>query len=398
MKVFTKRAKRINVKHLQQSLRFPVAVIFLLILLILLAEELLKQGLIFHFTIYDWALLCGGFLGLFLLEWLESRMYPRQLILPTRLLLIGVRIIFVAGIYQVDVTGSTLPIFAVVLYAMYFYFGSILTVLAFVLSMGIIVPSANALGVSVLEELAYIVFMLIFAGLIRYDDKIRLRNLDLYRELENYATHSTSFAKLDERNRISRDLHDNLGHYLVAVNIQLQKAMAYREINPEESDSAVQQAQLATTDAMKELRQTLNNMREMDDIRVPFHEELEKLVNGVEANGLPVELTLQGAVDGYSDLVLVTLRQAVVEGLTNIQKHAQASQAMLSIHFGKSRVQLTLKDDGAGFSPQKVDETRSFGLSGLRERVGLLGGELEIRSRKNKGTTLQIYIPRQLYM
>ena len=397
MKIFGKRAKRINFKYLEQSLRYPVAVIFLLILLILLAEDVFRQGFIKIFTVYDWALLGGGFLGLFLVEWLESRFYPRQLILPTRLLLIGVRIILVAGIYQADVTMSTLPVFAVVLYAMYFYFGAIPTILALALSMGIIVPSARGLGISVLEEAAYIIFMLIFAGLIRQDDKIRLRNLDLYRELENYASNSSSLAKLDERNRISRDLHDNLGHYLVAVNIQLQKAVAYREINMDESNAAVQQAQQATAEAMKELRQTLNNLREMDTVRGSFHEELERLVKGVEANGLSVALTIQGEEEGYSELVLVTLRQAVQEGLTNIQKHAQANQAELTINFGKKRIQFMLKDDGVGFSPKKVDETRSFGLRGLRERIALLGGEIAVKSRKNKGTTLQIVIPKQLY-
>ena len=397
MKAFRKRAKRINLKYLEQSLRYPVAVIFLLILLILLAEKILSQGLTEIFTVYDWALLGGGFLGLFLTEWLESRFYPRHLILPTRLLLVGVRIICVAGIYQADVTLSTLPVFAVVLYALYFYFGMVPTVLALVLSMGIIVPLANTLGINVLEEMAYMIFMLIFAGLIKHDDKIRLRNLDLYRELDNYASHSTSLAKLDERNRISRDLHDNLGHYLVAVNIQLQKAVAYREINAEESDTAIRQAQEATSEAMKELRQTLNNLREMEDDRVSFQEEVEKLVKGVEANGIPVTLTIQGDEEGYSDMVLVTLRQAVQEGLTNVQKHAQASGAELSIHFNRKRVQLILKDDGIGFSPKKVDATRSFGLHGLRERIDLLGGEMEIRSRKNKGTTIQIVIPKQLY-
>ena len=77
MKAFRKRAKRINLKYLEQSLRYPVAVIFLLILLILLAEKILSQELIEVFTVYDWALLGGGFLGLFLTEWLESRFYPR---------------------------------------------------------------------------------------------------------------------------------------------------------------------------------------------------------------------------------------------------------------------------------------------------------------------------------
>jgi signal transduction histidine kinase len=248
---------------------------------------------------------------------------------------------------------------------------------------------------NLVEQLAYMSVMILMAMEIKRDDRIRQRNLELMREVENFAANSSVLAKQEERNRISRDLHDRLGHQLVAINIQLQKAVAYREINAAESDQAVLAAQQANTEAIRELRQTLGNLREIDT-PTDFRTDLDKLIEGVRQNGLPVNYIIRGSEEDFSNLVLLTIRQAVQEGLTNAEKHARASHVDLTLVFDRRRVSLTLQDDGAGFSPDHLQKDGSFGLSGLRERVDLTRGKFRIDSKPGRGTTLKITIPRKL--
>jgi signal transduction histidine kinase len=383
-------------KYTEKSLRFPIAVIYILIIFLLAMNRLFQLGIVFRYAPVDWVLFGGGYLGLVVMELLESQIYPRRVHFFIAVLFLGLRAVLIAAIFRADIPMTSLPILAVLIYAIYFYSGLFLALCLFIASLVLMAPYAGEFGFNLIEETAYLGFMILFASQICRDDRIRRRNLDLYRELENYAENSTALVKQDERNRISRDLHDNLGHYLVGVNLQLQKAMAYREIDAAESDKAVQLAQEATAEAIKELRQTLTNLREIDD-QINFREDIQKLVDGVKANGLPVDVAFQGIEGGFSELVLVTLRQAVQEGLTNIEKHAQAKQVKLSIEFNRKQAELRLVDDGVGFSPAKVDESTSFGLSGLRQRVELVGGTLKIDSKSNKGTTLKVTIPRKFF-
>ena len=389
------KSSRSQSTYRTHSLRFPVAVIFILTIFALAVNRMFQEPQLFPWSQLDWLCFGGGYLGLVLAEMLEGKVYPRRLIFPVRLLLLGVRLIFILSIYWVDGGKTSLPIFSVFLYALYFHLGAVPTLLALAANIWALYVWSPVLHVNLGEQVAYTSILVLFASQIQHDDRIRMRNQELTRELENYAANSTSLAKQEERNRISRDLHDRLGHYLVAVNIQLQKAAAYREINPAESDQAVQQAQQATAEAIRELRQTLGNLREMD-APTDFRAELQKLIDGVQQNGLPVTLTIQGSEENYSDLVRLTLRQAVQEGLTNVEKHARASQVQLTLNFGRRWVNLTLQDDGVGFLPEQLDETSRYGLSGLRERVSLVRGSLKIESRVGKGTKLKISIPRKL--
>jgi signal transduction histidine kinase len=240
------------------------------------------------------------------------------------------------------------------------------------------------------------IYMFLFAIVIKHDDRTRLRNLDLYQELETYAGNTASIAKQDERNRISRELHDTLGHYLVGMNIQLQKAAAYREIDPEESYLAVEKAREASSDAMRELRQTLSNLREMEET-YDFKQEIEKMLSAVKENNLEVNFVYNGSPDGYSELVLTTLQRAVQEGLTNVQKHSQATQVDLRIDFNRREASLLLEDNGIGFSNRDREKDGHYGLNGLEERIDLVGGKIRIQSRKDKGTKIKINIPKRLF-
>lgn len=398
MKIAKLTRKKGNRKYRQRSLRFPVAFIFILLILLPVSGIYFVNGLFRTMAVIDVVIIFCGFLILLLMEWVESWYYPRKLSFFTRLLLLGIRIITIFAICWKDAVGVALPIIAMFFYTLYFYFGFFPTIFSLIGGLSFLMVNPTNLDLPMLDQSAwyYFIFMVLFSGLIKRDERNQSRNRELYRELEQYAAHSTSLAKQEERNRISRDLHDSLGHYLVAVNIQIQKATAFREINAAESDTALQQAQQATSDAIKELRNTLKDLREIND-SFDFLADIQALVDGAQNNGRSVELTIQGNEAEYSDLILITLRQMVQEGLTNIKKHAKASQVELNIAFGRKQVRLSLIDDGVGFSPGAVDDKESFGLKGISERVDLVGGKMTIKSKENAGTKLTLYLPKKGY-
>jgi signal transduction histidine kinase len=378
----------------ERSLRYPLAVIIILTIFTLAFNRLMEEGLVRTLTWFDWTLFGGGYLGLIAIELVEGGLHPRRPNMFLRLFLIGLRVLFITGIYRADPTRASLPIFSIALYAFYFYMGFIPLALIMIASTWFLADRATVYSFNLVEQVAYMTVMVLMAIEIKRDDRIRARNKELMREVENYAADSSVLAKQEERNRISRDLHDRLGHHLVAINIQLQKAVAYRQIDAVESDGAIEAARQANAEAILELRQTLGSLREID-APTDFRTELDKLIDGVRKNGLPVELTIRGSEEGFSNLVLLTLRQAVQEGLTNIEKHAHATQVTLTLAFERRWVYLTLRDNGVGFTTDHL-AGGGFGLKGLRERVNLVRGKLKIETKPGRGTTLKISIPKKL--
>jgi signal transduction histidine kinase len=97
---------------------------------------------------------------------------------------------------------------------------------------------------------------------------------------------------------------------------------------------------------------------------------------------------------------LITLYRAAQEGLTNVQKHAGANHAILQITLGEQEGKLRLHDDGKGFDPThlgngQITGEQGYGLQGVRERLELIGGTLQVESAPNGGTTLLAAAPKQ---
>jgi signal transduction histidine kinase len=125
---------------------------------------------------------------------------------------------------------------------------------------------------------------------------------------------------------------------------------------------------------------------------------LGELVERVDKTALSIDLTITGQETGYSRPVLMTLYRAAQEGLTNIQKYAQASHVTLDVHFGDTLAQLLLRDNGQGFSLQRLDQPeqkrQGFGLQGIRERIELVSGQMSLKSQPKHGTELSVTVPK----
>ena len=184
-------------------------------------------------------------------------------------------------------------------------------------------------------------------------------------------------AVAEERARIARELHDIVAH---AMSVMVLQVGAVRHMLPqtlEEGRDALGRVELAGRTALAEMRRLLGAMRrDGDDLELgpqPGLDALGSLVEDVKRAGLPVRLHVEGEPIPLPRAIDLSAYRIVQEGLTNALKHANASQADVTVCYRPDEVELKVADDGTG--PATTDGL-GHGLVGIRERVNIYGGEM----------------------
>lgn len=245
-----------------------------------------------------------------------------------------------------------------------------------------------------------LLFTLVFTLLIVSAEKARNRVQALAaelgaanRQLREYAVHAGELAVTRERNRLAREIHDSLGHYLTVVNVQIQAAQALETSDPARARAALDQARALTQAGLREVRESVAALRSspLDNRRLA--EALEVVVGEHRAAGLDCQFTILGTPRPLAPAAALTLYRAGQEGLTNVEKHARANRAALVVDFrSPGTVSLRVEDDGVGV-PENAGGPAGFGLLGLRERTQLLGGRVEVTRTPGAGFTLEVQVP-----
>ncbi len=207
-----------------------------------------------------------------------------------------------------------------------------------------------------------------------------------HRKLQAYAAQAEDLATTRERNRVAREIHDGIGHYLTVVKTQLDAAAAILPGQPDKAREAILKSAKLTGDALDDVRRSVGALR-TDATRPPLPEALQALVH--EA-GLPVTIRLAGQARPLAPGVEHALFRSAQEALTNIRKHAGATAAELCLDFAASgRVTLAVTDNGCGAAGAPA----GFGLVGIRERIEVIGGRVESGNRPGGGFTLTVEVP-----
>lgn len=212
-----------------------------------------------------------------------------------------------------------------------------------------------------------------------------------HQKLTAYAEQVAELATVEERNRLARDIHDSLGHYLTVIGIQLEKAAVVLRDDYDETLISIQNAKRMTDQALEDVRQSVGTLREKQP---PFalHNALKQLVENFRAAPFDITLSMKGDERIFTRQQLMTLYRAAQEGLTNVQKHACAQHVTLEVFLDREAARLTLTDDGVGIQDiQKM----GMGWRGLRERLELVSGRLDIESTPGQGTALHVHISRR---
>jgi two-component system, NarL family, sensor histidine kinase UhpB len=210
----------------------------------------------------------------------------------------------------------------------------------------------------------------------------------LERERRSSARRALS-AQEDERSRLARELHDEIGQALTAVAMQAERAA--------HSAPPSDQATLATIP--EAIRQTIDDVRRI--VRRLRPEALDDLglVNALislcrrmgQQSRSRIEPNLANNLPPTSPETELVIYRVAQEGLTNAVRHAEASKITLSLGAGDDHITLIVRDDGRGFDAPLTGDTA--GVSGMRERALLIGAQLEIRSHHGTGTEVRLDVP-----
>jgi signal transduction histidine kinase len=224
-----------------------------------------------------------------------------------------------------------------------------------------------------------------------YRDSLELQVAERTAELRELSAHRES-AREDERKHIARELHDELGQSLTALRMQ---AALLRVRFGAETAGLNEQVR-----AMTELvDRTIGVVRNVATSLRPtvldlgIGSALEWLVDEFRRHsGLDCSLTLALGDARLSESQAIAVFRIVQESLTNIARHADASESAVSLRCAALACELVVEDDGRGFEPSRV-RAQSFGLLGIRERVLSLGGQLSIASRPGGPTRIVAQLP-----
>jgi signal transduction histidine kinase len=210
-------------------------------------------------------------------------------------------------------------------------------------------------------------------------------------QVRGLAGHLLQAAE-DERRRISRELHDEAGQSMLflCLHLEMLEKKAPPELQPKlASARAVAQAIIV------EIRRIIADLSPSVLEQLGLPAAIRQLTSAFRKLH-PVKVTVRLAPwsGRLPHQVETTIYRVVQECYQNIAKHSQASHVNLSLRATDRLLELNVQDDGIGFEVESgVSQPRSFGLKGMRERLGLLGGRLEIRSNPGHGTAISVRLP-----
>ncbi len=198
----------------------------------------------------------------------------------------------------------------------------------------------------------------------------------------------------EERTRIAREIHDDLGQALTALKMDVIGLME-RTTDTAPAGAAIRERVLTTLDTtVKSVQRISAELRPsiLDDLGLAAAIESEAR-SFEERTGIECEVSLPEEAGRVSSVVATAVYRIIQESLTNVARHSNAARVELRVRFRESDVLVEVRDDGRGITAQEVGSARSLGLIGIRERAELVGGSARFEGIAGRGTIVSIRIP-----
>ncbi len=237
---------------------------------------------------------------------------------------------------------------------------------------------------NIAQATAAVVFVVVYVAAAQ-------RERDARQRAEALSAEVAQLAAANERNRMAREIHDTLGHYLTVIHVQLEAARAVIATDAERGMLAVTRAQALAKDGLTAVRQSVHALREEASVE-GVAEQIAALVDSVRDERFSATFTTSGTPRPVSAAVALALNRTTLEALTNVRKHADAAAVEIELaFFDNGRVQLRVHDDGKGAAESVTGS--GFGLKGIRERAEQLKGSASYRTAPSQGFTLYVELP-----
>ncbi len=229
------------------------------------------------------------------------------------------------------------------------------------------------------------------------EERVQSRTAELERsrqELRALIAVQESFQE-EERKRIARELHDELAQKLTVLKLQLASIMSMVSAKGTGLTQQIQDMNSLLSETINAVGQIAANLRPVLLDQLGLVTALRGLVEDFsERTKIECEFSVHPADLSVDSGLATPLYRMVQESLTNVARHAQATEVIVSLYRDPSgKITLDINDNGKGFANVDQSMRKSFGLIGMRERAALLGGEMKIHSQPGVGTSIEIVIP-----
>ncbi|MFD1990273.1 sensor histidine kinase [Paenibacillus nicotianae] len=385
-------------KHLIEiamELRKPVIIWVIIAYIGITLMEVLAHNRILHIVISHIGILCFIVVNWHLPRFIENKTWV-YFILQSIILIISAS--FMTSGYYLVIIGLYPILIGQMLYAPY----SKVKIISFIVISYIICISfieyVNSIYISILFISLFTLMNIMVVAIIRLTLRqfsARLRTQHFLNELEMAHHQVEELTVANERQRMARDLHDTLAQGLAGLIMQLEAVDAHLSVNnTKRAHEIVHLSMNGARHTLAEARNAIDDLRAHTAQKVHFNESVEKEIEHfIESTGIPVAYK-SVALPEVSQLIHEHSIQIIRESLTNIIKHAQATQVQLTIASDLYDLIIDISDNGKGFDIRQIGALSGhYGLIGMQERTRIIHGTLTITNRIPHGTSIHLKIP-----
>lgn len=204
-------------------------------------------------------------------------------------------------------------------------------------------------------------------------------------KLINSSNEAAHVAEVKERNRIAREIHDNVGHSIAGILLQLQASQKLFERDKDKSRELLNKSIAELSNSLTLLRDTVHNIRPSESLGIEY---IKRIIENF--NFCPIDFKYTGDFNTLSAGQLEMLRTNMKEALTNASKYSRATKVDISIDINDKFIRLYIRDNGIGCTNIK----EGLGISGMKERIKNIGGSISISS--DNGFIIVCIIPRDV--
>ena len=209
---------------------------------------------------------------------------------------------------------------------------------------------------------------------------------------QHHAATALIDAEEKERHRIATELHDGVGQMMSAIKMNLSGIYTRNSIPNQQEQESLAKTLHHADESCRELRNLSHNIMPNTLLQAGLTMALQSLIDRIDSNTLHVHLHMEGfyqqPADKYTDIVLY---RALQEIISNVLKHAQASELDISIIKDDEGISCTVEDNGRGFDPQQI--TKGLGLNNVQSRIQYVNGTVEWDAAPGRGTVVAIHLP-----
>lgn len=217
------------------------------------------------------------------------------------------------------------------------------------------------------------------------NEKLKLANI----KLQKYALEVEEITISRERTKVAQELHDSLGHSLMALTMHLEFAKNICSTKPKKTEEVLAQSEKIAKKSISDLRNVVTLLNSETEI-IDFNNSIEKLINNFDLfSNIKITFTINEDIEDLSPTIKTSLYKTIQESITNSLSHGNATEITIKITRTSENIKLIVTDNGIGCT----NIIKSNGLNGIESRIKLLRGTTQYSSHNNLGFGIRVFIP-----